>query len=194
MSARNTCFLNALAFVLIMVGGGATALAQQTPSGVRPAPPPKPGAQAMRVEDRKPAESKPPAAQYDIGHIVKRIPAVEAQVAELKKKNAALEAQIIQMKLIDSLASKKPPSGINTAAGDPTQDRLKKLEDTVRNHTHYMPNIGVMALNALPGMQEIANKSGVGHVLQQWKDIKMHVSFGSGGGLDRTGLPIIPGQ
>jgi hypothetical protein len=57
-----------------------------------------------------------------------------------------------------------------------------------------MPNIGIMALNALPGMQDIAGKAGVGHVIEQWKGIKMHVSFGNGSNLGRTGLPVMQNQ
>ena len=166
---RNKSFLNGLVLMLTITGASATALAQ-----------------AQRAPDRKVSETKQPLAQYDIGHIVKRLAAVEAQVGDLKKQNAVLANQIAEMKLKASL-----PKGL---PGTSVTERLKKLEDTLRNHTHYMPNIGVMALNALPGMQDIAGKAGVGHVIEQWKGIKMHVSFGNGGGLDRTGLPILPGQ
>jgi len=169
---RNTCLLTALVFVLITTGATATALAQ-----------------AQRAIDRKVSETKQPVAQYDIGHIVKRLAAVEAQAAELKKQNAALANQIAEMKLKASL-----PKGLSSLPGTSVPERLKKLEDTLRSHTHYMPTIGIMALNALPGMQDIAGKSGVGHVIEQWKGIKMHVSFGNGAGLDRTGLPILPSQ
>jgi hypothetical protein len=186
---RDLLLRRGLPAAFLVATGAAGALGQQTTSVVRHAPPPKPAAQAQQATDRKPGEAKPLVARYDIGHIVKRLAALEAQVAELKKKNAALESQIAAMKLKDSL-----PAGGMHVPGTSVQDRLKSLEIALRNHTHYMPNIGVMALNALPGMQDIANKSGVGHVIEQWKGIKMHVSFGSGGGLDRTGLPILPGQ
>jgi len=169
---RNTCLLIAVVFVLTMTGASATALAQ-----------------AQRATDRKVSETKAPLAQYDIGHIVKRLVAVEAQVGELKKQNAALANEIAAMKMKAAL-----PKELPSLPGTSVPDRLKKLEDTLRNHTHYMPNIGIMALNALPGMQDIAGKAGVGHVIEQWKGIKMHVSFGNGGGLDRTGLPILPSQ
>ena len=169
-TVRNTCFLNALVLVLTITGASATALAQ-----------------AQTAPDRKVSETKMPLAQYDIGHIVKRLAGVEAQVAELKKQNAALASEIAAMKMKAAL-----PKGLSSMPGTSVPERLKKLEDTLRSHTHYMPNIGIMALNALPGMQDIAGKAGVGHVIEQWKGIKVHVSFGNGGDLGKTGLPIIP--
>ena len=143
-------------------------------------------AQPGRANDRKPAESKPPVAQYDIGHIVKRLAALEAQVAELKKRNDALAAELTQMRLRDSA-----PKGVG---GPSVQDRLNKLEQAMGSHTHYLSGTGVIALSALPGMQDIANKAGVGPAIQQWKDIKVHVTLGTGGGPTRTGTPVPPGQ
>jgi hypothetical protein len=168
---RNSFVLNALVLMLAITGASATALAQ-----------------AQRATDRKVSETKPPVAQYDIGHIVKRLAGVEAQVAELKKQNAALANEIAAMKL-----KAAAPKGVPSLPGTSVPERLKKLEDTLRSHTHYMPNIGVTALSALPGMQDIAGKAGVGHVIEQWKGIKMHVSFGNGGDLGRTG-PVVPSQ
>ncbi len=168
---RNSCLLTALVFVL-MTGASATALAQ-----------------VQRATDRKVSETKQPVAQYDIGHIVKRLAAVEAQAAELKKQNAALANEIAVLKL-----KAAAPKGVPSLPGTSVPERLKKLEDALRTHTHHMPNIGIMALNALPGMQDIAGKAGVGHVIEQWKGIKMHVSFGNGGDLGRTGLPVMPNQ
>jgi hypothetical protein len=140
--------------------------------------------QAGRVTGPRPAETKPPVAQYDIGLISRKLAALEAQVAELKKRNAALESQVTAMKIKDSIP--KLPDG--------TQDRLKRLEQALAGHMHHMPAIGSMALSALPGLQEIANKAGVGHVIEQWKGIKLHATFGSGGAPGRTGTPIPPGQ
>ena len=140
--------------------------------------------QAGRATDRKPAETKQPVAEYDIGLIARKLAALEAQVAELKKRNAALESQVVAMKMKDSIP--KMPDG--------TQDRLKRLEQAMASHTHYMPAIGVMALNALPGMQDIANKAGVGHVIEQWKGIKVHATLGGGGAPGRTGTPVPAGQ
>ena len=140
--------------------------------------------QAGRAADRKPAETKQPVAQYDIGLISRKLAALEAQVAELKKRNAALESQVTAMKIQNSIPK----------SADGTQERLKRLEQAMAGHTHQMPVIGSMALNALPGMQDIANKAGVGHVIEQWKGIKVHATFGSGGAPGRTGTPIPPGQ
>ena len=172
ISKRNSWVRKAMVVVFTIAGLSATALAQLNP---------------QQGTDRQVRETKLPVAQYDIGHIVKRLAGVESQVAELKKQNAALAHQIAEMKLKASL-----PKGLTSLPGTSVPERLKKLEDTVRNHTHYMPNIGIVALNALPGMQDIAGKAGVGHVIEQWKGIKVHVSFGNGGDLGRTGLPVVP--
>lgn len=172
MSARKVSLQKALMLSLVISAASVNAYAQQ-------------------VGDRKPVASKPPVAEYDLGIFSRKLRALEGKVAELEKKNAALETQVTAMKLKDSFAAKNP-GGISP--GGTVPERLKRLEDGLRNHQHYMPNIGIMALNALPGMQEIASKSGMGHVIEQWKGIKMHLSFGAGGGLDRTGAPIPPGQ
>ena len=170
---RNSWVLKALAVVSIISGLSATVLAQSNP---------------QQSTDRKPTEAKPPVAQYDMFQIVKKLTALEAQVAELKKKSANLESQIAAMKLKDSI----PVAGGAKPLSPSVEERLKTVENSLRNHTHSMPNIGIMALNALPGMQEIASKSGMGHVIEQWKSIKMHVSLGNGGGPGKTGPPIIP--
>lgn len=167
-------------FVLLALAG--TASAQVSP-------------QQGRASDRRPAESRPPAAQYDVGLIARRLAALEAQVTELKKRNDALASEIGQMKLRDALGSKNVNNGIPGASPGPSvQERLRKLEQAMVGHTHHMPVIGVIALNALPGMQDIANKAGVGHILQQWKEIKVHATFGGGGAPGRTGTPVPPGQ
>jgi hypothetical protein len=144
-------------------------------------------AQPGRVTDRKPAESRPPVAQYDIGLISRRLVALEAQVAELTKRNEAQAAEIAKLKIPHGLTTVK---GNTLSAGPSVQDRLNRLEQAMGSHTHYLSGIGVIALNALPGMQDIANKAGVGHVIQQWKDLKVHVTFGTGAGPERTGPPV----
>jgi hypothetical protein len=102
---RNSCLSTALVFVL-MTGASATALAQ-----------------VQRV-----SETKQPVAQYDISHVVKRLAAVEAQAAELKKQNAALANEIAAMKL-----KAAAPKGVPSLPGTSVPERLKKLEDALRN-------------------------------------------------------------
>lgn len=129
-----------------------------------------------------PTQTKP-TAQYDIGAIVKKLSALEAQVTELKKRNEALEATVKKMDVqIGSLKLQQTNVSGLTA-------ELQKLNNALRNHTHSI-NVGVMALSAIPGMQDLANKAGVGYVIQQWQTMKM--LWTPGGGPGETGTAIIP--
>ena len=186
---RNLTLRGVLAAFLVAPGATAALARQTTPLG-RPAaqPPRQSGAQAVRAEDRKPAAQAPPTAQYDIGHIVKRLAALEAQVADLKKRNDALEAQVrkmegqmVAMKLQNSL------DGVKTSGGDKISAELKRLDAALRSHTHSL-NSNIMALSAVPGMQDLANKAGIGHVIQQWQNVKMLWTSGNGPGLTSAAI------
>jgi len=122
-------------------------------------------------------------ADYNLGLIVKKVAALEAQVALLKKQNETLAGQFsLQQKANDVLTSEnKALIAIVTAHGVSLTSANKKiqgleakfdqLDSSYQSHTHYMPSIGQQALSSVPGMQDIANKSGVGYVKPQWENI-----------------------
>jgi hypothetical protein len=143
-----------------------------------------------------PSAAKAPTAQYDLGLMVKHLSQLDAQVAELKKRNEALEAVVKKMQVqIGSLDLQKTTSGnLKTGGVDKVTAELQRLDNALRNHTHSMPSVGIMALSAIPGMQELANKAGIGHVIQQWQSMKMLWTTGSGGNLERTGPARLPQQ
>lgn len=173
------CLRHAGALALAIFAACAAAAAQTT-SVVRTTPTPRPAAQAR--QERTPTEARPPAAQYDIGLIVKRLAALEAQVSDLKAKNAALEAALTKQAM-------QKESILNAPINPKVAAELQRLDGALRNHTHPLP-ANLMALSAIPGMQEIANKTGMAAVIQQWQSIKL--VWTSGGGLGWTGKADIP--
>ena len=169
---------------LLMIAFAFAASAQTTPTpkrlGGQQAAPPRP----------KEVESKPLAAHYDMVGLFKRLDALEAQVTELKKHNAALEAKVAFMNKQLLQASSQAAGAVATL--QLLKQRFESLDAALRNHTHSMSSIGVMALSAIPGMQDLANKAGVGHVIQQWQGMKM--LWTPGGSAGQTGTAILPGQ
>ena len=150
----------------------------------------KPASRQTGPATGRPTETMP-AAHYDIGAIIKRLSGLEAQVADLEKRNDALETQVKKMQVqIGSLNTKLASSGKEVGQNvDPIKAELQRLDNALRNHTHSL-NIGVMALSAIPGMQDMANKAGVGNVIQQWQTMKM--LWTTGGGPGQTGTATIP--
>jgi hypothetical protein len=138
-------------------------------------------------------------ADYNLGLIVKKIAALEAQVALLKKQNETLTAQVSsQQKLNDQLTSdNKGLIAVVTAHGVSLTSANKKIEgldakftqlnSSYQGHTHHMPPIGQQVLSSIPGMQEIANKSGVGYVKAQWDGIRILFRGEKSFGIDFTG-------
>jgi septal ring factor EnvC (AmiA/AmiB activator) len=120
--------------------------------------------------------STPPTMEYDLGHMSKRIAALAEQIEALKKENQALSNKLAQ------LQQRQPATAQNAAA-------LKQLDAAFRSHTHYMPEIGQMALSAVPGMQDMANKLGLGALKAQWDTFKVLWKTGNGG-LGTVGPPI----
>lgn len=164
--------------VLLITGAcAAEALAQTTPAPRQAGP-----------TGGRPTESKMPAAQYDIGAIVKTLRALETKVADLKKRNDALEALVKQMQSQVGSMNNKLSTSVNQAV-DPIKADLQRLDNALHNHTHPI-NVGVMALSAIPGMQDLANKAGVSSVIQQWQTMKM--LWTPGGGPGQTGTAVIP--
>lgn len=175
------CLRHAGALALAIFATCAAAAAQtQTTSVVRTTPTPRPAPQVR--QERTPTEARPPAAQYDIGLIVKRLAALEAQVSDLKAKNAALEAALTKQSMQKESVANAPINPKVTA-------ELQRLDGALRNHTHPLP-ANLIALSAIPGMQDIANKTGMAAVIQQWQSIKL--VWTSGGGLGWTGKADIP--
>ena len=179
-SIKSLCVSSLLNFVVI-ASTALTTNAQQTTSTVRPTVPPKPaGTQQAGPSGGKPTEARPPVAQYDIGHIVKRLVALEAQVADLKKRNAELEVKTTQLaaQLTKPLEQLSANLLNQKLAQDKVNQRLNWLDNAVRNHTHNLPNLSFTALSAIPGMQAIANSAGVGGVIQNWHAIKVYQQVG----------------
>jgi peptidoglycan hydrolase CwlO-like protein len=175
MSIKKLRFFCVLVFVVM--GSAATGVAQQNTSISRPAPPPKPASgQQGGPSTGKLSETKPPAAQYDIGHIVKSLAALEGQVADLKKKNAELEGKTAQLnKQLEQLSANLLSQKL---AQEKANTRLNRLDNALHNHTHSLPNLSFTALSAIPGMQSIANSAGVGSVVQSWNTIKVYQQVG----------------
>lgn len=174
MLIKNLGLSCVLSFVI--VGLASTAIAQQKASISRPAPPPKPASGQQGPPTGKLSETKPPAAHYDIGHIVKSLAALEGQVADLKKRNAELEVKTAQLnkqleQLNANLLSQK-------LAQEKANQRLNWVDNALRNHTHNLPNLSFTALSAIPGMQPIAKSAGVGAVIQDWHAIKIYQQIG----------------
>jgi hypothetical protein len=188
MLIKNLGLSCALSFVI--VGAATTAIAQQNPSVFRPAPPPKPASGQQGPPTGKLSETKPPAAHYDIGDIVKRLAALEGQVGQLKKENAALETQLKKMQV--TIGSINVANAASAASANKVTAELQRFDNALRSHTHAMPSIGIMALSAIPGMQDMANKAGIGAVIQQWQGMKMLWTIGNGGNLERVGPAILP--
>lgn len=118
----------------------------------------------------------PPTPQYDIGQMWKKMNALAEEVEALKKQNQSLAAKLQQLQ-----QSQQSLAQSATA--------IKQLDAEYRSHTHFLPNIGQTALSALPGMQEIANKSGVGHYKGQWDTIRVLWVTGNQG-VAAVGTPI----
>lgn len=121
-------------------------------------------------------QAAPPTAEIDLARMSARLSALSEQVEELKKQNQALAAKVQQL-------TQAAQANAQTASA------LKQLDAAFRSHTHYMPDIGQMALSAVPGMQDIANKAGLGAVKAQWDTIKVLWKTGNGG-LGVVGPPV----
>ena len=151
-------------------------------------------------------------ADYNLGLIVKKIAALETQVAALQHQNQTLAGQLSSLqKQNEALSSqsknlaaqlKSQASGM-IGTGQKLQglesrinqvdSSLSVLNSSYQSHKHYMPPIGEQALSAIAGMQEIANKSGVGYVKPQWENIRVLFRTQKSFGIDFTG-PIYVGQ
>ena len=136
----------------------------------------------------------PGPAEYNLGLIVKKVAALETQVALLQKQNESLGGQLSsQQKLTDSLTSEnkilltliKAHGATLTGANQTIQgletkfnkldSSLSTLNSSYQSHKHYIPMFGEQVLSSIAGMQEIANKAGVGYVKPQWE--KMRILF-----------------
>ena len=134
----------------------------------------------------------PAPAEYNLGLMVKKVAALETQVASLQKQNESLGGQLsAQQKLTDSLTSQnktlltllKAHGASLTGAQQTLQaletkfnqldSSLSNLNSSYQSHTHYIPMFGEQALSSIAGMQEIANKAGVGYVKPQWEKIRI---------------------
>jgi hypothetical protein len=164
----------------VVMGSAATAIAQQNASIFRPAPPPKPASTQQGGPSGKLSETKPPAAHYDIGAIVKRLMALEGQVADLKKRNAELEMKTAQLAAQLSKPLEQLSANVlsQKLAQEKVNQRLNWLDNALRNHTHNLPDLSFTALSAIPGMQPIAKSAGVGAVIQDWHAVKIYQQIG----------------
>jgi hypothetical protein len=136
------------------------------PNNQTPTQTSKPAAPAASKQSEL-KKNPPPAAEYNLGAMARSIAALEAQVEALKKQNQLFAAQN------KALEGKVAALQAWTNYAQQTANTLKQLDAEFRNHTHRMPNIGIMALSAIPGMQQIANSAGIGGVKAQWDTMKM---------------------
>jgi chromosome segregation ATPase len=141
-------------------------------------------------------QTSPGQAEYNVGLLVKRIVSLEAQLAVLQKQNAGLASEIsILQKRSDTLTAQnknladqlKGVHAEQVAEISNTNSKLKNfdsrlnqldsshhaLNSSYQSHTHYMPAFGQQVLSSIPGMQEIANKAGVGYVKSQWENYRI---------------------
>ena len=123
-----------------------------------------------------PRQATQPTAEIDLVRMSMRLNALAEQVEELRKQNQALASKVQQL-------TQAAQANAQTASA------LKQLDAAFRSHTHYMPEVGQMALSAVPGMQDIANKAGLGAVKAQWDTIKLLWKTGNGG-LGVVGPPV----
>jgi chromosome segregation ATPase len=145
---------------------------------------------------------------FNLGLMWKKLSALELQVASLQKQNGALESQVASLqKQNDSLVSQnkviqgqlKTQTNKDNIANSKLEElgikftqldgRLQQLDSTYQTHTHYMPAIGEQALSSIPGMQDIANKVGVGYVKSQWENIRILFLNQYSKGISITGPP-----
>lgn len=155
-------------------------------------------------------QTSPGQAEYNIGLLVKKIAALEAQVAVLQKQNAGLASEIsVLQKQSDALTAQNKTfagqlKGVHAeqvAEISKANLKLQKFESRLneldasqsalnssyQSHKHYMPAFGQQALSSIPGMQDIANKSGVGYVKPQWENMRILFLNQYSAGIDVTG-------
>lgn len=154
--------------------------------------------------------TSPGQAEYNVGLIVKKLAALEEQVAVLQKQNAVLASEIAVLQkqnqtltaqnknLADQLkgvwAEQKAEITLTNSKYQKLDLRLNELDSSHHalkssfvSHKHHMPAFGQQALSSIPGMQDIANKAGVGYVKSQWENIRILFLGQYSAGIDVTG-------